>query len=295
MNNQLMQNKQAFKAMLEDSRFKAKFEQALGKSASLFIASLSEVYANNEQLAACDQNAIALEALKAATLQLPINKALGYSYMLVFNNKKKMPDGTYQSVPTPTLVIGYKGYIQLAQRTGAYKFINADVVYEGEFVSQNKLTGEINITGEKKSSKIAGYFAYFKTVNGFEKSFFMTLDEMIDYALHYSPSFKGKNTPSKKSLKELAQSQEDNGTSSGQGWTGDFKSMAIKVCLSQLLRKYGYLSIEMQSAMTGDDDPISRDEEVSMAQSNAKSIEDVEAEIVNEQPATEQPANSDPY
>jgi len=272
-----------FRAMLEDPIFQAKFQQALGKSANVFIASLSEIYGSDKQLSKCDHNKIALEALKAASLKLPINKNLGYAYLLVFNNSVKLPNGERTTIPTPTMVIGYKGYIQLAQRTAQYKTINADVVYEGELKEWDKLSGKIVIDSKGKlSNKILGYFAYFELLNGFNKPYFVPLEEMVDYAIHYSPSFRGKNAPTKESLMKTAQQQEDTKTvGAGQGWSADFRSMALKVCLSQLLRKYGYLSIEMAEVFSSEVSSLNRDEQIAN-NANTETIEEAEAVPVDE-------------
>ena len=123
------------------------FKNALDKNAGPFTASLIDLYVGDNKLQACDPRAVIMEALKAAVLKLPINKALGFAYIIPFNISVKNPDNTYTSVPTPTFIVGYKGLIQLAMRTGQYKHINADVVYEGELGVKNKLTGEIDLSG----------------------------------------------------------------------------------------------------------------------------------------------------
>lgn len=102
-----------------------------------------------------------LEALKAATLRLPINRQLCFAWIIAYGNK-------------PTFQIGYKGMIQLAMRTGQYKCLNADVVYEGELKGRNKLTGEIDLSGKRTGDIVAGYFAYFEMINGFTKSLYMS-------------------------------------------------------------------------------------------------------------------------
>ena len=122
------------------------------------------------------------QALKAAVLKLPITKALGFAYIVVFNNSVKQPDGSWMKVPTPTFMPGYRGYIQLAMRTGQYRTMNTDIVYEGEVQKVNKLAGEINFDGKKLSDKIVGYFAYFETLNGFSKTLYMTVEQMATHA-----------------------------------------------------------------------------------------------------------------
>lgn len=244
-----------FTKSINSSYVQNQLKQVLGKNAGTFATSLVEVFTNDTQLQKCDQKKVIQEAIKAATLKLPLNKQLGYSYILVFNNWDKV---SRKSVPTPQIVLGYRGYIQLAMRTGQYKNINADVVYEGEMIGRDKLSGAIDLSGEKVSEKVVGYFAHFETVNGFSKTLFMSLGEMAGYALKFSPSFKRnaeKNPlPTVDALCDMANDQAVNGPQQGKvGWEGDFNSMAIKTVLRRLLSKYGYLSIEMMSALAEDE------------------------------------------
>lgn len=247
-----------FTKSINSSYVQNQLKQVLGKNAGTFATSLVEVFTNDTQLQKCDQKKVIQEAIKAATLKLPLNKQLGYAYILVFNNWDK---ASRKSVPTPQIVLGYRGYIQLAMRTGQYKNINADVVYEGEMVGRDKLSGAIDLSGEKVSEKVVGYFAHFETVNGFSKTLFMSLGEMAGYALKFSPSFKRnaeKNPlPTVDALCDMANDQAVNGPQQGKvGWEGDFNSMAIKTVLRRLLSKYGYLSIEMMSALAEDESSV---------------------------------------
>jgi recombination protein RecT len=256
-----------------------------------------EVYTNDKQLQTCEPKLVVQEAIKAASLKLPLNKQLGYGYVVVYNNYDKT---TRQKVPTPTLVIGYRGYIQLAMRTGQYRNINADVVYEGELRQTDKLTGAIDLNGEKKSEKIVGYFAHFELINGFAKTFYMTCEEMANYALKYAPTFrptKDKPAPKVDELIDMAQAQAQNGPVSGQvGWKGDFNAMAQKTVLRRLLSKYGFLSIEMMNALSDDEQPQFATAEEIRNEDNAepkqvvaasKLMQDAEAEEVKGEPQQE--------
>lgn len=244
-----------FTKSINSSYVQNQLKQVLGKNAGTFATSLVEVFTNDTRLQKCEQKKVIQEAIKAATLKLPLNKQLGYAYILVFNNWDK---AQRKSVPTPQIVLGYKGYIQLAMRTGQYKNINADIVYEGEMVGRDKLSGAIDLSGDKISEKVVGYFAHFETVNGFSKTLFMSLGEMAGYALKFSPSFKRNAEenplPTVDALCDMANDQAVNGPQQGKvGWEGDFNSMAIKTVLRRLLSKYGYLSIEMMSALAEDE------------------------------------------
>lgn len=294
------------KNVLSADSVQEQFEKALGKQhRDAFLASLIDLYVGDTALQKCPQHLIVSEALRAATMHLPINKALGFAYIVVFNTNVKMPDGTWQKVPTPTFIPGYKGYIQLAMRTGQYKNINADVVYDGEISGYNKLAGTIEFNGKKKSDKIIGYFAYIEMLNGFSKTLYMSVEEMANYALRYSPSFKGRNKPS---VDALVKSAQTDAPSNKVGWEGNFNDMAIKTVIRRLISKYGYMSIEMQEAVIGDAktesaEAIRNDD---LAEMDAETVEiDVEAvEVANTPaiPATAQnavdataDANEEPY
>lgn len=237
------------KSVINAPSVQSQFGNALGEHKDAFVASLIDLFTGDKSLQACQPASIVAEALRAATLRLPLNKALGFSYIIVFNNNVKNPDGTWTKVPTPTFIPGYKGYIQLAMRTGQYKTINADFVYEGELRKVNKLTGEIAFDGEKKSDKIVGYFCYFELLNGFSKTLYVSVEDMANYALRYSPSFKGKNKPQ---VEDLIKAAQTNQTSTKVGWEGNFNDMGLKTVVRRLLSKYGYLSVEMQDAISKD-------------------------------------------
>ena len=186
-------------------------------------------------------------------------------------------------VPTPTLVIGYRGYIQLAMRTAMYKTINADVVYEGELSGGNKLTGSIDLSGRKISDRVVGYFAHFELTNGFQKTLYMSVEDVARYALKYAPVYKVKEPPTVDNLIDMANKQAVEGPVKGMvGWNGDFNSMAVKTVLRRLLGKYGYLSIEMMNALKEDD------EYTDTASVRDEAVEEVKPELVVEEEVTEE-------
>lgn len=245
------------KSVIKAESVQQQFQNALGKHKDEFVASLIDLYTGDPQLQRCKPQAVVAEALRAATMRLALNKALGFAYIIVFNNSVKDPaTGQWMKVPTPTFVPGYKGYIQLAMRTGQYRTINADMVYEGELRNVDKLSGTIAFDGEKKSDKVVGYFCYFELLNGFSKVLYMSVEDMAKYALRYSPSFKGKEKPTFEALVKQAQSGQ---VSSEVGWKGNFNDMALKTVIRRLLSKYGYLSIEMMNVIAKDDDEAMSD------------------------------------
>lgn len=251
-----------FKSMINADSVQEQFNNALGKHKDAFVASLIDLYVGDKQLQTCKPQAIIAEALRAATMNLPLNKALGFAYIVVFNNSVKKVDEkgndvldpktqkpVYDKVPTPTFVPGYKGYEQLAMRTGQYRFINEGLVYEGEFKSSDKLSGMIDISGEKKSDKVVGYFAYFRLLNNMEKTIYMTVEDMAKYAKRYAPSLKFNQKITVPMLIKLANEEPKSDT---VGWLGNFNDMGVKTCLRRLLSKHGYLSVEMIQAFASE-------------------------------------------
>lgn len=240
------------KATINAPSIQEQFKNALGEHKDTFVASLIDLYTGDKSLQTCKPSAIIIEALRAATLRLPLNKALGFAYIVVYNNSVKVTNEQtgreeWIKVPTPTFIPGYKGYIQLAMRTGQYRTINADVVYEGEVRKVNKLTGEIAFDGEKTSDKIIGYFCYFELLNGFSKTLYVTVEDMAAYVKLYSPSVKKETT-----VAQLIAKANDGIIGKKVGWEGNFNDMALKTVIRRLLSKYGYLSVEMQNAMAHD-------------------------------------------
>ena len=223
------------------------FKNALKESSPLFIASLIDVYSSDKTLQNSDPKTVIMEALKAATLKLPINKGLGYAWIVPYKGKA-------------TMQIGYKGYIQLAQRTGSYRYINADAVYEGETVTKDRLTGEVIISGTPTSEKAVGYFAYIELLNGFQKTIFWTREEVDAHAKRFSQSYNAAVSP----------------------WKTDFDEMAIKTVLKAPLSKYGILSVEMTSAITQDRDPEEDIQREIDKNANQGDVIDVQAETAGD-------------
>lgn len=288
------------KRMLDADSVQKQFQNALKENKDTFIASIIDLYNSDNQLQACNPKQVISEALKAAVLHLPINRALGFAYIVVYNNSIKQPDGTWVKVPTPTFVPGYKGYIQLAMRTGQYSTLNADVVYEGELKVTDKLTGAIDLGGEKTSEKVVGYFCHFRLLNGFSKTLYMSVHDMASYAKRYAPGISKQTTV--EDLEKLAQSQTPG---KKVGWEGNFNDMAIKTVIRRLLSKYGYLSVEMQNVLSDDINSESNRDGMLAEHANTKTIvlEPGNYEAVDSQPASspapeEAPAQggeNDPY
>jgi len=237
------------KNILAAQSVKEQFEAVLKENAGAFVASIIDLYNTDRTLQLCDPKNVVMEALKAASLKLPINKQLGFAWIVPYRDGRT---GQY----IPTFQLGYKGYVQLCMRTGAYRYINADVVYEGELVKHDKLTGEIEIDPTKRTSdKKIGYFAFIETLNGFRKTLYMTVEEVTKHAQQYSKSYSIKNSV----------------------WATDFDAMALKTCLRLLLSKYGIMSVEMQKAYIEDSsDIVSMADEAIEAEVGSFEVEEVE-------------------
>ena len=214
--------------ILDGEGYRKRIDEILGKRAPQFISSIVTMAANDTMLSkvvASAPQTIITSALKAAALDLPIDPALGTAYVVPFKNKIKRPDGSDAWRDEATMIIGWKGLVQLAQRTGLYKKINADFVYEGEKIVDDRITGDIHIEGEKTSDKAIGYFAYFQLVNGFEKCVCWTRDKA---AAHEAKNRKGQYM--------------------SKAWRDDFDSMALKSVVRNLLSKWGPMSIDYRTA-----------------------------------------------
>lgn len=262
-------SKNSVRALFERDDVQNKFNKMLGKRSVGFITSVLQCVASNALLAKCDPASIYQAAAVAATLDLPLNNALGFAYIVPYNTKVKDANGRDVKKPVAQFQIGYKGYIQLAQRSGRFKNISATEIYEGQLKSQDPLKGFVFDFSAKKSGVVIGYASYFELTNGFEKTMYMTVDEIKAHGKKYSKSFA------------LPYGL----------WSTDFHSMAIKTVLKLLISKYAPLSIEMQNAFEEDQrsddgvdtvypDDITMDvehENVTLMIEQAKSIEELES------------------
>lgn len=266
-----------FESIMRESFIDRQLTSALAENKGAFVSSLVELYTGDKSLQSCNPKLVALEAVKAASLNLPINKALGFAYIVVYNINVRTASG-WQKVPTPTFVLGYKGYIQLASRTGQYRTINATPVYEGEFKSRNRLTGAIDISGTQTSDKVVGYAAYIEYKNGFNKCEYMTVEEMAKHAIRFSPSI-----PKNMKVEDLVALASKEPESKKVGWLGNFNDMATKTVIRRLISKYGFMSVQMQTALANDISEVEQTdsrEVIIASQANKDTIDLSEDEVV---------------
>lgn len=220
-------------AALNNETVKKKFFEVLGKKANGFISSLVGLTNSTPALKEADPKTMLTAAMTAATLDLPINPNLGFAYIVPYRNR---------GVQQAQFQMGFKGYIQLAMRTGQYKTMNVSEVHEGEIESIDTFTGDI-VRGERQSDKVVGYVAYFRLVNGFEKYLYMTKEEVEAHGKKYSQAYRsGKDCL----------------------WRSNFDAMAKKTVLKLLISKFGIMSIEMrgmEKALQADQAVIGKNDE----------------------------------
>lgn len=268
-----------FQKVLNNSYYQNLLQNTLKENKGTFATSLMELVTSDEKLLQCEPNLLMAEALKAASLHLPLNKQLGQCYILPFKNK---------GVMTPTVVVGTRGYLNLALRTGKYETINTDVVYEGELVGYDKVTGRLDLSGERTSDTPVGYFAYFKMKTGYTKLLFMTLHDVCQYAKSYAPTLKFNDKITPESLQEMAINQAAKGSNDGVGWLANFESMALKTVLRRLLSKWGELSIESNTDILAIDEAeptaVERRNEEFAEVKEVVTVDSSTGEVIKEEP-----------
>ena len=226
LKNQLTeQNNQAvdpyklgLKALMNTPTMKNKFKEVLKEKSDGFMASVLNLVNNDSYLSSVDPMSIVTSAMVAASLDLPVDKNLGYAWIIPYKGKAQFQ-------------LGYKGYIQLAQRSGQYQSLNVIEVYEGELRGWNRLTEQFEFDPEGRlSDKVIGYVGYFELLNGFKKTVYWTKQEIELHKRKFSKS--------------------------DFGWKKDFDAMAKKTVLRNMLSKWGILSVEMQKATVTDENVV---------------------------------------
>lgn len=227
----MSENQLTVKNLFGRDEVRNKFQEMLGKRAPSFITSVLQIVASNQYLINADPNSVYHSAAVAATLDLPLNNALGFAYIVPYNQKDDK--GVYRQVAQ--FQIGYKGLKQLALRSGQFEIMNATDVRKGEIVSHDRLTGYMKFKwvedeDERDKLPVIGYVSYFKLLNGYSQTFYMTVKKMEKHAKKFSQTYK-KNYGL---------------------WKDDFESMAMKTVTKLNLGKNAPLSIEMQKAIVFD-------------------------------------------
>lgn len=229
-------------AMFKQDSVQARFQRMLGKKSAGFISSVLTVVSQNKLLQNVDMRTVLSAASIAASLDLPILPSLGRAWIVPYKGVAQFQ-------------IGYLGYVELAQRSGLYKSINVNTVYEGEVVKWNKFTEKLTY-GEQESDTAIGYCASFELLNGFRKVVYWTKDAVIKHAKRFSKSYNSSSSP----------------------WQSDFDAMAMKTVLAYTLRHWGPMSIEMQKAIAEDAD--AHEKPLDLSKDN--SVETIETEDTSE-------------
>lgn len=230
------ENTATFSMKMGSDKFQNKIHEVLQDKnrAIKFTAALTSAVANQPALQECEATTILSSALLGESLNLSPSPQLGQYYIVPYKDRKNgRTVGTFQ--------LGYKGYVQLALRSGNYKKLNVLEVKEGELISWNPLTEEIKINliedeVDRELRPTVGYYVSFEYLNGFSKAMYWTKDKMISHAKKYSKAYA---------------SDTKNGTSYSF-WTSNFDEMAKKTMLRQIISKWGIMSTEMNEAFTSD-------------------------------------------
>ena len=229
---QVQAQRPKFSAMISTPGYQKMINNTLQdpKRAQRFIASITSAVATNPALQECDPPTILSGALLGESLGLSPSPQLGQYYLVPFqNNKKGCKDAQF--------VLGYKGYVQLALRSGYYKHLNVIAVKAGELVRFDPLTEEVEINLNpdelaRENSASIGYLATFEYLNGFRKTIYWSREKMEAHALRYSKGYAAKKGYT--------------------FWEKDFDAMAFKTMLRQLISKWGIMSIDLQTAFEQD-------------------------------------------
>ncbi len=234
------------KQLISSDAVKQKFAEVLGQKAPQFLASVTNVVAGSTKLKKCSANSIMSAAFVAATYDLPIDSNLGFSAIVPYNKSVYNPQTkTWNDIPMAQFQMMYKGFIQLAIRSGYYEKMNYAVVYEDELKKYNPITGDVVfVTDFSKctqrnagdESKVVGYYAWFRLKTGFSQELYMSSAAVDNHAKKYSQAYRYDIREGKKSSK----------------WTTDFEAMALKTVIKLLLSKWGILSVDMQRAIQDD-------------------------------------------
>ena len=248
-----------------------------------FITAIVSAVNNNQDLAKCTNNSIYSGALLGESLNLSPSPQLGHYYLVPFNVKKQDINGKDYWESQAQFQLGYKGYLQLAIRSGQYKKINVLAIKEGELISYNPLDEEIQVKliedeETRENAKTIGYYAMFEYSNGFKKTLYWSRKKMQAHAEKYSQGYRSD-------LKK--------GTSY-TFWSKDFDGMAYKTMLRQLISKWGIMSIDLQNAIEKDMGIIQEDGNVDYPD-NQPSVPEANITEIDSEKDNNVSKNQNPY
>lgn len=249
---------QVFNRTITNPSTQKYLQDVLGERKGSFVNNLTALVANNANLQECEPYTVMFAALKATALNLPLENSLGFAFCIPYKDNKR-------GVSVAQFQLGYRGLKQLALRSNQFVVLNASDVREGEIVTRNRLTGMIQFKFEeddvkRESLPIIGYVSYFRLVNGFESTLYMTKEEVERHALRYSQTYRSANKYVKESSK----------------WSTDFSAMALKTCTKLNLSRNAPLSVELMDAIKADQSVMRNNENDYEYIDNEDSVADIE-------------------
>ena len=245
-----MSNLKAFNQMIVAPNTQAYLQGVLGERKGEFVNNITALVANNRQLQECEPTTLMFAALKATALRLPLDPNLAQAHVIPYkNNKTRTVEAQFQ--------MGWRGFVQLAIRSGQFQTINVTDIREGEMQGYDLISGEMQVKAmpEREKLPVVGYLAFFRLTNGFAKSLYMTAGEVEQHAKRYSQTYASKNDYVRNSSK----------------WTTDFDAMAKKTVLKLLLSRFAPLSVDMQQAVQADQAVMRGDSNFSYVDNEPKS------------------------
>ncbi len=252
------------KALLSDPQVMGRLSEVLGKKQATFATSVMQIVNSSDALKSAEPTSVLNCALVAVTLDLPLNNNLGFAWIVPFKKNFKDKEGKWQSTTVAQFQIGYRGFIQLALRTGQYEALNCIPVYKNQFESFNSLTEELkadfSIDGE---GEVVGYCTHFRLISGFNKTVYWSRAKAEAHGKKFSKTF-----------------------ASGP-WKDDFDSMAMKTVLKLTLAKWGPMSVEMQKAITTDQGLIN-DQDGSSVEYPDNTVQDINHEEIRQEEVIKQ-------
>ena len=271
-------NKPKFSVVLQSDGMKNLINSTLQdvKRRTNFIANISSVVANNPTLQDCDCGTIISAGLMAESLNLSMSSTLGQTYLVPYLDRKN-------NRKVAQFLLGYKGFVTLAIRSGNYKKINVLAIKEGELIKFNPLDEEIEVKliedeEERENTPTIGYYAMFEYVNGFKKAIYWSKKKMELHAKKYSTGYAN----------DLAKGTQYT------FWSKDFDGMAYKTMLRQLISKWGIMSIEMEKAYVADQAVIDENNNFTYIDNQPEEDENGVVEEVPTTTSTPEPTKEEP-
>lgn len=279
--------KQKISEFLATDAMKKKINEVVGgKDGQQFVTAIISAVSTNPQLAECENSSIFSAALLGQALRLSPSPQLGQYYIVPFNNSDR-------GCKVAQFQLGYKGYIQLAIRSGQYKKINVLAIKEGELIEYDPLNEEIKVNliedeELREQAKTIGYYAMFEYLNGFRKTLYWSKNKMLAHADKYSKAFsvnatKGKYPKVSFADFEAGKVAEEDMWQYSSFWYKDFDGMAYKTMLRQLISKWGIMSVDMQTAIEKDMAVIKENGDYEYIDNNSNEIDVVSNEKSNEE------------